>query len=135
MINVKEMELVGGKLLDMDFVVGGNEMGVDMMGIFGCNIFVMMDIEYDFVNGVICLMFLKGDCSEMFMVYWVGDKFFFELWLLWDELWLKLLVVKVVVEFNGRKFSVLFDIGVSLLVLLVVVKCLGIIEVMMKLVG
>ncbi|MDY0745637.1 aspartyl protease family protein [Paucibacter sp. R3-3] len=130
--NVKEMNLVGGKLPDMDFIVGGNEPGAGTMGILGRNFLAITDIEYDLAHGAIRLMFPKGDCSDMGMAYWAADKPVSELRLLRDDSRSKLPAMQAVVELNGKKLRALFDTGASSLVSLSAAKSLGIPETAMK---
>jgi len=130
--NVKEMELVGGKLPDMDFIVGGNEPGAGTMGILGRNILAITDIEYDLAHGAIRLMFPKGDCGEMGMAYWAGDQPVSELRLLRDESRSKTPAIQAVVELNGTKMRALFDTGATSLISLTAAKRLGFTEATMK---
>ena len=130
--NVKEMELVGGKLPEVDFIVGGNEPGAGTMGLLGRNILAITDIEYDLAHGAIRLMFPKGDCGDMGMAYWAGDKPVSELRLLRDDSRSKLPPTQAVVELNGKKLRALFDSGATSLISLSAAKSLGLTEATMK---
>ncbi|OWQ48958.1 hypothetical protein CDL60_03500 [Roseateles noduli] len=71
---VDKVGLLGGTLSKIDFVVGGNGMGAGIQGLLGRNILAAADTEYDLANGMVRLMFPKGDCSRVDMAYWAPKE-------------------------------------------------------------
>ncbi|MDR7271573.1 tetratricopeptide (TPR) repeat protein/predicted aspartyl protease [Pelomonas saccharophila] len=61
------------ELSNVEFIVGGNELGSGIQGILGRNFLSMADAEYDLAHGVVRLMFPKGDCDKTNFAYWAGD--------------------------------------------------------------
>ena len=54
---------------DVPFVVMGNDLGGDAVGLLGQNVFLIADVEYDLANGAIRLM-RPYDCKEAALAYW-----------------------------------------------------------------
>ena len=129
---VKHLQLLGGDLPDMEFIVGGNEMGAGTMGILGRNIVHASDVEYDLAHGVIRLMFPSGDCSGKVMAYWADGAPIAELALSREDRRTKFPEVIGVVALNGQKMRVLFDTGSMSFVSLGAAKRLGLTEANMK---
>lgn len=73
MTKVARVGLRGNELRNIEFVVGGNELGSGIMGILGRNFLSVADTEYDLAHGVVRLMFPKGDCEKVDFAYWAGD--------------------------------------------------------------
>ncbi len=69
---VEKVGLLGAELPNVDFIVGGNEIGAGIMGILGRNILAMADTEYDLAHGVVRLSFPKGDCDKTNFAHWAG---------------------------------------------------------------
>ena len=69
---VERVGLRGSELRDVEFIVGGNELGSGIMGVLGRNFLSMADAEYDLAHGVVRLMFPKGDCAKVNLAYWAG---------------------------------------------------------------
>ncbi|WP_408591892.1 aspartyl protease family protein [Novosphingobium sp.] len=67
---VKSFGLVGQTLKDVQFVVGGSDIGNAMLGL---NLLALGDTEYDLANGVVNLFQVKG-CSQFSLAYWAGTK-------------------------------------------------------------
>ena len=73
MTRVDKVGLRGHELRDVEFIVGGNELGSGIGGILGRNFLSMADTEYDLAHGVVRLMFPKGECEKTNFAYWAGD--------------------------------------------------------------
>jgi tetratricopeptide (TPR) repeat protein len=54
---------------DVPFLVLGNDLGGDAVGLLGQNVFLIGDVEYDLANGAIRLM-RPHDCKEAALAYW-----------------------------------------------------------------
>jgi len=66
---VKVFTLAGIPLHDVDFLVGGSEIGGDSIGLMGQNLLEKWDVEYDFARGVVRL-FKADDCKHTLLAYW-----------------------------------------------------------------
>jgi predicted aspartyl protease len=53
MTRVEKMGLRGVQLNNVEFIVGGNELGAGIMGVLGRNILSMADTEYDLAHGAV----------------------------------------------------------------------------------
>ena len=133
--SVKHLQLLDGELPDVDFIVGGNEVGAGGMGLLGRNILAAADAEYDLAHGVVRLMFPKGDCREMGMAYWAGDKPVAIVDLRRDESSKRVPAIRTTVEVNGKKMVALFDTGASSSLSLNAAHRAGIADVDMKRIG
>ncbi|MFN0186554.1 MAG: retroviral-like aspartic protease family protein [Aquabacterium sp.] len=71
--SVARVGLQGHELGSQEFIVGGNELGAGIMGVLGRNILATADAEYDLAQGMVRLMFPRGDCAETNFAYWAGD--------------------------------------------------------------
>ncbi len=110
--SVSKLELLGGSIPDVDFIVGGTEPGAGAMGILGRNILSAADTEYDLAHGVIRLVFPNGDCGNANMAYWAGDTPVSEIDLLRDNNdRFKLPEIRGLVKVNGKQLLALFDSG------------------------
>lgn len=70
---VEKVNFQGTALNNIEFIVGGNELGSGIQGILGRNFLAMADAEYDLAHGVVRLMFPKGDCDKTVFAYWAGE--------------------------------------------------------------
>ena len=70
---VAHLELLGGNLPDIEFLVGGNDSGLGAMGILGRNILGAFDTEYDLAHGMIRFVIPSSDCANTNMAYWAKD--------------------------------------------------------------
>jgi len=68
---VKTFTIANTPVKNLEFVVGGNELGGEMAGIIGQNILSRFDVEYDLANGAIRLGIPHG-CSGN-LAYWAKD--------------------------------------------------------------
>jgi predicted aspartyl protease/Tfp pilus assembly protein PilF len=69
---VEKVGLRGAQLKNIEFAVGGNELGSGIMGILGRNILSLADSEYDLAHGVVRLVIPKGECADTNLAYWAG---------------------------------------------------------------
>jgi tetratricopeptide (TPR) repeat protein/predicted aspartyl protease len=68
---IREFGFAGHSLSNVDFLVGGSEMGET--GLLGQNILTTGDAEFDFSGGTIRLIKAKG-CSQANLAYWAKDQ-------------------------------------------------------------
>ena len=130
---VKKLELLGGSVPDVEFIVGGVEPGSGAMGLIGRNILWLSDAEYDLAHGVIRFVFPGDDCADANMAYWAGDAPVSEIRLLRDDKHRsRLPPLHGVVKVNDRSEIVLFDSGATSLVSLQTAHQLGLKESDMK---
>ena len=66
---VKVFTLAGIPLHDVEFLVGGSEIGGDSIGLLGQNFLEKWDVEYDLARGVVRL-FKAQDCKHTLLAYW-----------------------------------------------------------------
>jgi tetratricopeptide (TPR) repeat protein/predicted aspartyl protease len=70
--SVKTFTLPGISLKNVEFLVGGSEIGIGSVGLLGRNILQDIgDVEYDLGNGVVRLM-KPIDCRDRVLAYWAG---------------------------------------------------------------
>lgn len=70
---VEKVGLLGATLPNVEFLVGGNELGAGIDGIIGRNFLSFGDTEYDLAHGVVLLSFPKGDCEDGHYAHWAGE--------------------------------------------------------------
>ncbi|MFG6490450.1 aspartyl protease family protein [Roseateles sp. BYS78W] len=73
MTRVEKVGFRDSEIADVDFVVGGNELGSGIQGVLGRNFLSMADTEYDLAHGVVRLVFPKGECKATNLADWAGD--------------------------------------------------------------
>lgn len=66
--NVKEFQIIGVNIKNVDFLVGGSEVGY--AGLLGQNLLELFDVEYDLANGAIRLFKTEG-CEHARLAYWL----------------------------------------------------------------
>ncbi|HEY4971592.1 MAG TPA: retropepsin-like aspartic protease, partial [Steroidobacteraceae bacterium] len=66
---VKVFTLAGFPLHDVEFLVGGSEIGGGSIGLMGQNFLEKWDVEYDLARGVVRL-FKAEDCKHTLLAYW-----------------------------------------------------------------
>jgi tetratricopeptide (TPR) repeat protein len=66
---IKVFTLAGIPLHDVDFLVGGSEIGGESIGLMGQNLLQRWDVEYDFARGFVRL-FKADDCKHTLLAYW-----------------------------------------------------------------
>ncbi len=70
---VKSFNLAGIPIHDIEFLVGGGDVGGNAAGLLGQNVFRIGDVEYDLARGIIRLMH-EEDCGKTVLAYWVTNK-------------------------------------------------------------
>ncbi len=70
---VEKLGLLGASVPNVEFLVGGNEIGAGIDGIIGRNILSLADTEYDLAHGEVKLSFPKGDCEDGHYAHWAGE--------------------------------------------------------------
>ncbi len=68
---VKTFTLAGVPLHDIEFLVGGSEVGQGSIGLLGQNFLHLADVEYDLARGSVRLM-KPENCGKAMLGYWVG---------------------------------------------------------------
>lgn len=63
----------GLELDNLEFIVGGNEIGSGIQGILGRNILAIADTEYDLANGIVRIMIPNDECKKFNFAYWAGE--------------------------------------------------------------
>jgi tetratricopeptide (TPR) repeat protein/predicted aspartyl protease len=66
---VKELKFAEGAVANVEFLVGGSEVGAD--GLLGQNLLKSFDVEYDFGHGAVRL-FTTDHCDDTRMSYWLS---------------------------------------------------------------
>lgn len=94
----------------LPFIVGGNEVGANTVGLLGQNFLGLWDVEYDLAHGAVRLMRIAGDCDDTNLAYWAGDKpvIVLDLERLRGQ---KHTLAEA--EINGRKLRALLDTGAA----------------------
>lgn len=68
---VQTFTLANYNLRKVEFLVGGNELGAEAVGVLGENLTRIWDVEYDLANGV--LRFIKPEnCGKRSLAYWAA---------------------------------------------------------------
>ncbi len=70
---VKVFTLAGVPLHNIEFLVGGSDVGSGSIGLLGQNVLHIGDVEYDLAQGVIRLMKAE-DCRKAVLAYWAGTS-------------------------------------------------------------
>jgi tetratricopeptide (TPR) repeat protein/predicted aspartyl protease len=68
---VKTFTLAGVPLKNVEFLVGGSEIGAGSVGLLGQNVLHIGDVEYDLANGVVRLI-KPIDCRKTNLAYWAA---------------------------------------------------------------
>jgi tetratricopeptide (TPR) repeat protein/predicted aspartyl protease len=112
---VKSFTLAGIPLHDVDFLVGGSEVGGGAIGLLGQNFLEKWDVEYDLAKGVVRL-FKADDCKHTLLAYWATAAQDLSMM---DISYTSFLKPHATGEasINGAKITVLFDTGASTSVL------------------
>jgi len=107
---VESMGLLGARLSNVEFVVGGNELGAGIMGVLGRNILSMADTEYDLAHGAVRLSFPKGECAKTNFAHWAGEAPVVEVPLDGGQ-YRKDTAIRLEVSVNGKRTLALLDTG------------------------
>ena len=104
----KTFAVAGVTAHDAQFLVGNNDLGGGIAGLLGQNLFRIMDMEYDFANGV--LRFAKPEhCGDEDLAYWATTQPVAVVDLHWTSERQPHLLARASV--NGHDIEVLFDSG------------------------
>lgn len=98
------------QLANVEFIVGGNELGVGIMGILGRNFLAYADTEYDLGHGLVRMVVPDDGCREANMAYWAGDAPVIQVPLLQGSN-RRDTAVRVQVSINGTSHEALMDTG------------------------
>jgi tetratricopeptide (TPR) repeat protein len=104
---VKEFKIAGALIHNVDFLVGGSEIGNE--GLIGQNFLEQWDVEYDFSKGVVRLFKPEG-CRKSFLAYWVTPGQSFSAMEIEPVVHARLHTIGVGYV-NGQKIRVMFDTG------------------------
>jgi predicted aspartyl protease len=99
---------VGGQNLAGSFLVGGGEMGHDVVGVIGQNILGFADVEYDLAHGAIRMM-RPHDCLGRALAYWADGQSYSAIEIEAASARMTFSVAYV----NGARVRVVFDTGAS----------------------
>jgi len=122
----ERLNLLGGELPNIDFLVGGNDDHNGTMGLLGRNILSLADTEYDLAHGVVRLMFPNEDCAKSSMAYWAGEAPFSDIELLRQDRNKKNPPIEAIALINGQRLRALFDTGARTLMSLKAAKRVGV---------
>jgi tetratricopeptide (TPR) repeat protein/predicted aspartyl protease len=104
----KTFTVAGVTAHDAQFLVGNNDLRGGIVGLLGQNLFRIMDMEYDFANGL--LRFAKPEhCGEEDLAYWATTQPIAVVNLHWTSERQPHLLARASV--NGHDIEVLFDSG------------------------
>ena len=111
---VSKLELLGGSVPNVMFIVGGNEPGAGTMGLMGRNLLSFTDTEYDLAHGMIRFHVPSDGCAKSNMAYWAGTSPVSESELEFDRS--KTPAIRVKVKLDGKQLVALLDTGATTLV-------------------
>jgi len=106
---VRDFTLAGIPMHDVEFLVGGSEVGSGTIGILGQNFLEKWDVEYDLAKGVIRL-FRAEDCKHTMLAYWATAGQSVSMMDIGHTTLLKPHTTGTA-SINGTKISVMFDTG------------------------
>jgi len=109
---VEKVGLLSVQLSNVEFIVGGNELGAGIMGVLGRNILSLADTEYDLAHGAVRLSFPKGECAKTNFAYWAGEAPVIEV-PLDDGPSREDTAVRVNVGINGKRTLAVLDTGAT----------------------
>lgn len=127
---VEHLKLSKGSLTNVDFIVGGNEMGSGSMGLIGRNLLNFADTEYDLAHGMIRFVYPNDECEKTNMAYWADDPgTVASVDLLYDyEREFNRQALRATARLNGKDVDVMFDTGATTTVSLDAAKKAGVKE-------
>ena len=106
---VRTFTLVGIDLPNVQFLVGGSEIGSGAVGMLGQNFLEKWDDEYDFANGVARLMKPDG-CKHTMLAYWLKPDQPISMMDISSTTAMRA-GTKGTATINGAKITVMFDTG------------------------
>ncbi len=107
---VKVFTLAGVPIHNIEFLVGGGNIGGGSVGVLGQNVFSIGDVEYDLANGAIRLMHEDG-CSKANLAYWATGQPYSVMDIQWTSP--QSPHTTGVAMINGVKIRVMFDTGAN----------------------
>ncbi len=127
---VEHLKLSKGSLTNVDFIVGGNEMGSGSMGLIGRNLLNFADTEYDLAHGMIRFVYPNDECEKTNMAYWADDPgTVASVDLLYDfDREFNRQALRATARLNGKDVDVMFDTGATTTVSLDAAKKAGVKE-------
>ena len=105
---VKRFEIAGATVPNVQFLVGGSEVGNESAGVLGQNVLGLGDVEYDLANGAIRLLRPHG-CGGLPLAYWATGKSYSEMGI--GETDSRSPHTTGTASVNGVKIRVMFDTG------------------------
>ena len=107
---VKSLVLSSQPLRNVQFFVGGNQLGFDAAGLLGQNVLRVADDEYDLANGVMRLIVPKGCHRDAVLAYWLTPNQPYSVLDIVPTTPLQPLT-RASAFVNGKEIRVLFDTG------------------------
>ena len=109
---IKEFTLAGVQVRNVQFIVGGGEVGGGSVGVLGQNVWRLADVEYDLANGVIRLIKPQGCAKDTPLAYWAKDG---QAYSAMDIAWATQSKPHTTgtVYLNGKKLHAIFDTGAA----------------------
>lgn len=108
---VKTFTIFGIDVKNVPFLVAGNDLGNDVVGVLGQNVFRLGDVDYDLANGMIRLFRPEGDCKKTSLAYWAKDVPYSQIEIDFPSAQRPHTEGSAFV--NGSKIRVIFDTGAS----------------------
>ncbi len=105
--HVRDFGVLGAELHNIEFVVGGSDMG---MGLLGANLLDLADLDLDLAQGKLGLLKPNLSCQKLSMAYWAKDGNYNEVKLLPTEGQLDR-KSRFTVMINGKPVKALLDTG------------------------
>ncbi|MEI8324335.1 MAG: retroviral-like aspartic protease family protein [Betaproteobacteria bacterium] len=110
---VERVGLLHVEIPNVEFIVGGNELGAGIMGVLGRNILSMADTEYDLAHGVVRLIFPKGECEKINFAYWAAEAPVISAELVAQAKTRADTAIRVEISVNGKRTLTLLDTGAA----------------------
>jgi tetratricopeptide (TPR) repeat protein len=107
---VKEFTLTTTVFSNVDFIVGGNELDANAIGLLGQNVLGLADVEYDLGNGSVRIVQPGEDCKSANLAYWAGSRPYSEIDLERSR-WKPNKMTTAIAHINGVEIHVEFDTG------------------------
>ncbi len=108
---VKSFKLAKADIPNIEFLVGGGDVGAGAAGVVGQNVLGLADVEYDLEHGAIRLMRPRG-CERAVLAYWAGARPYSEVKLGWGDP--RSTFTYVTVSVNGQPVRAILDSGAAL---------------------
>jgi tetratricopeptide (TPR) repeat protein/predicted aspartyl protease len=134
MTTVKKVHLQGNEIADVEFLVGGNELGHGIRGVMGRNFLAIADTEFDLAHGMLRLVVPTGDCDDVNFAYWAGDSPVSVIPRV-STFGDRSSEIKVRVQVNDHRFTALLDTGATTLLKLRAARRAGIDDAQMQALG